>query len=68
MGDTNFISFQELTTSTADKIIEMLNNDGEIVITSNGKPKALMIQVDENDFENILALLNQVKWINTLNN
>jgi len=39
----------------------MLNDDGKIVVTSNGKPKAVMIQVNENDFEETLTILNQIK-------
>ena len=59
MGNMSFVSFRELRTSTA-KIVEMLTDGGKIVVTSNGKPKALMIQVGETDFEETLAILNQV--------
>jgi len=56
----SFVSFRELRTSTA-RINEMLTDDGKIVVTSNGKPKAIMIQVDESDFEDTLAMLNQLR-------
>ena len=63
----NFVSFRELRTSTT-KINDMLTNNGKIVVTNNGKPKALMIQVSENDFEETLAMLNQFKLAKTINN
>ena len=46
----------------------MLMDDGRIVVTSNGKPKALMVQVSESDFEETLAVLNQVKLARAINN
>jgi PHD/YefM family antitoxin component YafN of YafNO toxin-antitoxin module len=67
MGNMRFVSFRELRTATA-KINDMLTDEGKIVVTSNGKPKALMIQVSENDFEDTLAALNQVKLTRAINN
>jgi len=43
------------------EIREALSNDGKVVITTAGKPTALMIQIGESDFEETLTLLNQVK-------
>ena len=63
----NFVSFRELRTSTA-RINEMLTDDGKIVVTSNGKPKAIMIQVDESDLEDTLAMLNQVHLARSIRN
>ena len=60
MGNISFVSFRELRTSTS-RINEMLTDGGRIIVTNNGKPKALMIQVSETDFEETLAVLNQVK-------
>ena len=67
MSSINFVSFRELRTSTA-KINDMLNSNRKIVVTNNGKPKALMIQVSENDFEDTLAMINQFKLARTINN
>ncbi|MCL2821341.1 MAG: type II toxin-antitoxin system Phd/YefM family antitoxin [Oscillospiraceae bacterium] len=67
MSGMSFVSFRELRTSTA-KINDMLTDNGKIVVTSNGKPKAVMIQVNENDFEETLAVLNQIKLTKTINN
>jgi len=63
----NFVSFRELRTSTT-KINDMLTDNGKIIVTSNGKPKAVMIQVNENDFEETLAVLNQIKLTKSINN
>ena len=63
----NFVSFRELRTSTA-RISEMLTDNGKIVVTSNGKPKAIMIQVDEADFEDTLAILTQVRLARSIKN
>ena len=67
MGGMSFVSFRELRTSTS-KINDMLTDDGKIVVTSNGKPKAIMIQVNESDFEDTLAVLNQVKLTRAIDN
>jgi len=67
MSGMSFVSFRELRTSTT-KINDMLTDNGKIVVTSNGKPKAVMIQVNENDFEETLAILNQIKLSKSINN
>jgi len=67
MSGMNFLSFRELRTSTA-KINDMLTDNGKIVVTSNGKPTAVMIQVNESNFEETLSVLNQVKLTKAINN
>ena len=67
MGSMNFVSFRELRTSTG-KINDMLTDNGKIVVTSNGKPKAIMLQVNETDFEETLAIINQIKLARAINN
>ena len=67
MGNMNFVSFRELRTSTT-KISEMLTDGGKIVVTNNGKPKAIMIQVSDIDLEETLAVLNQVQLTRAINN
>jgi antitoxin (DNA-binding transcriptional repressor) of toxin-antitoxin stability system len=67
MSRMSFVSFRELRSSTS-KINDMLMDNGKIVVTSNGKPKALMIQVGENDFEETLAMVNQFKLAKAINN
>jgi len=48
-----FLSIRELRSSTA-KIKEMLSDDGKVVLTTNGKPAALMIEVSEDSIEDVL--------------
>ena len=67
MGTTSFLSFRELRASTA-KIDALLAGDGKIIVTSNGKPKALMLPVSEANFEETLALINQVRLTKAINN
>ena len=67
MSGMSFVSFRELRTSTA-KIKDMLADNGKIVVTGNGKPEAVMIQVNEKDFEETLAVLNQIRLTKSISN
>ena len=49
-----FLSIRELRASTG-KLNEMLSNNGQIVLTTNGKPAALMIEINEESFEDVLT-------------
>jgi len=62
MGAMRFLSLRELRNETS-KIKEFLSDDGKIVVTSNGKPTAFMIAVDESSFEEVLDDLRQVRGI-----
>jgi len=48
-----FLSVRELRSSTA-QLKEMLSDDGKVVLTTNGKPSALMIEVSEDSIEEVL--------------
>jgi hypothetical protein len=48
-----FLAIRELRSSTG-QLKEMLSDDGKIVLTTNGKPTALMIEVSEDSFEDVL--------------
>ena len=67
MGTTNFISLRELRVSTA-VLDKMLADDGKIIVTSSGRPKAVMLPINEANFEETLALINQVKLTKAINN
>jgi len=67
VGSVNFVSFRELRTSTG-KIEGMLADDNKIIVTGKGKPKALMIQINENNFEETLALMNRIKLEQAIDN
>ena len=59
MGAMRFMSVRELAKST-NQLKRALTDDGKIVVTSAGKPTALMIQVSEANFEETLTLLNHL--------
>ena len=44
-----------------------LERDGKLVITNNGKPTAVMLEVDDSDFEYTLDLLRQTEAMRTAN-
>ena len=62
----NFLSFRDLRTSTS-RINNMLSNDGKIIVTNQGKPAAIMLQVDESTLEDTLTLINQLRLSKTIN-
>jgi|GEM_PF-1177885 antitoxin (DNA-binding transcriptional repressor) of toxin-antitoxin stability system len=61
MSAMRFMSMRELQKSGGE-IREALANDGRVVITTAGKPTALMIPIGETDFEETLTLVNQMKF------
>ena len=56
----NFYSVRDLRT-TQKAIWENLEKDGEVVITNNGKPTALLINIEEGSFEETLKAVRQAK-------
>jgi len=65
MGEMRFLSLRELRSETG-RIKEMLSNDGKIVVTSNGKPTAFMVYVDELSLEDTLNDWRQVSAMRAL--
>ena len=49
-----FMTLRELRGSTA-RVDELLERDGSVVVTSNGKPAYLMLPVDDQDLEQTLV-------------
>jgi prevent-host-death family protein len=60
-----FISTRDFRTSSA-KILEILPEEQEMVITNNGKPVALLMPLSDTTLENILAAVRQAKAINAV--
>ena len=56
----NFYTIQELQ-AAPDDLLRELNLDGELVITNNGKPAALMLNVADGSFEETLNAVRQTK-------
>jgi PHD/YefM family antitoxin component YafN of YafNO toxin-antitoxin module len=61
-----FLTVRELTTSPR-AAWQRLVQAGEIAITNQGKPTAIMLSVAEGDFEESLRLIRQVKAMRLLN-
>ncbi len=56
----NFYSIRELRTDTK-AICENIRSNGEAIITNNGKPAVLMLNISEDDFEPMLQAVRQAK-------
>jgi hypothetical protein len=53
-----FISSRELSTKPAG-VYRELAKEGKLVVSYNGKPKALMVSIDEDSFEGVLAAVTR---------
>ncbi len=56
----NFYTVRDLRT-TPKSIWDNLSADGEVVITNNGKPTAIMIDISDGSFEETLRAVRQAK-------
>ena len=56
----NFYTVRDLRTTTKS-IWDNLSNDGEVIITNNGKPTALIIDIADGDFEETIKAVRQAK-------
>jgi len=65
MQQMKFLSIRELQ-QHGSGIKDILDNDGKIVITSNGKPIGITVGVNENSFEEILDDWKTVRQIRRL--
>ncbi|AEF81196.1 type II toxin-antitoxin system Phd/YefM family antitoxin [Leadbettera azotonutricia] len=61
-----FVSVRELT-SASKETWERLKQDGEITITNNGKPTAILVNVSDTSFEETLNSIRQAKSMRLLN-
>ena len=65
MSQMKFISIRELQ-QQGSGIKDILEDDGKIVITCNGKPIGFTVGVDENTFEEILEDWKSVRRLRQL--
>ena len=56
----NFYSIRDLRSETKS-ICENIRRNGEAVITNNGKPTLLMLDISEDNFDEILRAVRQAK-------
>jgi antitoxin (DNA-binding transcriptional repressor) of toxin-antitoxin stability system len=54
----NFYTVRDLRTHPRE-VWEKLSESHEVIITNNGKPSALMIEIDDESLEDVLASLRQ---------
>ena len=62
----DFVSVREFRASSRS-IWQKLSLDGKIVITNNGKPTALLLDISNEDLEETLLTLQQVKGMRLFN-
>ena len=65
MSHIRFLSIRELQ-QQGSGIKDILDDDGRIVITSNGKPIGFVVGVNENSFEEILEDWKRVRQLRHL--
>ena len=58
----NFFTVRDLRTSPKN-VWDTLEQEKEVVITNNGKPSALMIPINDVNFDDVLAALRQVNAV-----
>lgn len=63
----DFYSVRELRTESKN-VWDNLSAGGEVVITNNGKPSALMIDIPEGCFDEIVQAVRQAKAMIAFNN
>jgi len=63
----NFFTVRDLRTSPKN-VWDTLSAEKEVIITNNGKPSALMIPINEKDFESVLFTVRQANAMRAVNN
>jgi len=56
----NFYSIRDLRSETKN-ICEKVRQSGEAVITNNGKPSVLMLNISEDNFDEVVRAIRQAK-------
>lgn len=56
----NFYSVRDLRT-TPKTIWQDLSSDGQVIITNNGKPTAILLDISDGSFEETLKAIKQAK-------
>ena len=62
----NFFTVRDLR-STPKTVWDTLEEQKEVVITNNGKPTALMIPIDDTNFEDVMASVRQASAMRAVN-
>ncbi|MDR2137459.1 MAG: hypothetical protein LBO68_04140 [Synergistaceae bacterium] len=56
----NFFATRDLRTQPKN-VWDSLQNEGEVVITNNGRPTALMLDITNGNFEEVIKAVRQAK-------
>ena len=62
----NFATVRDFRTSTRS-VWDKLNESGEIVVTNNGKPIALMLNIADGEFDELFQAIRQAKAMLSIN-
>ena len=62
----DFYTITDLQT-TSKRVWDSLSAQGHVVITNNGKPTALMIDIADNNLEEVLAAVRQAQAMRAMN-
>ncbi|GHU79821.1 hypothetical protein AGMMS49992_32240 [Clostridia bacterium] len=62
-----FYSIRDFRNSSK-RVWETLDTRQDVLITNNGKPKAIMLPVSEDDFEDVMSMLIQVRALRAVHN
>lgn len=63
----NFYSIRDLRTQSKNMWSDLENGD-EVVLTNNGKPSAIMVNIPEGHFDETVQAIRQAKAMIALNN
>jgi len=61
-----FVNVRDFRNSSRD-IWEKVNNDEDVIITNNGKPAAILVNVSENNLDEVLASIRQARAMRAFN-
>lgn len=61
----NFYGIRELSNNTKS-VLNSVGENGSAIITDNGKPAALMLNINEANFENVIAMVYKLQAQNAL--
>ena len=63
----NFYSMRDLRTESKN-VWSDLSNGAEVILTNNGRPSAIMIDIPEGNFDEVIQAVRQAKAMIALNN
>ena len=63
----NFYSIRDLRTESKSMWADLSRGD-EVILTNNGKPSAIMIDIPEGSFDEVVQAVRQAKAMIALNN